>query len=77
MTDTDQASGPTFHCNVEIEKNLCVLGLAFSVGDVTSGGVFAFFWPTLPGPGRQSNEPIFWRKVLLNTRLSSESLEPF
>jgi len=28
-------------------------------GDVTSGGVFAFFWPTLPGPGHQPDQPYF------------------
>ena len=33
--------------------------------DVTRGGVLAFLWPTLPGPRRQSNEPIFWFKLFL------------
>jgi len=32
---------------------------------------FSSFWPTLPDPGHQTNEPVF-----LDTRLSSELLEP-
>ena len=51
------------------------MGLGFSIGVVTSGVVFSSFWPTLPDPGGQTNEPIFWLKVFLKTRLSSESLE--
>ena len=39
-------------------------------------GVFAFLWPTLPGPGHPSNEPTFWPKYFYETRLSYESLEP-
>ena len=49
---------------VPTEKNFfSVLGT--SLGDVTSGGVLAFLWPTLLGPRRQSNEPIFWLKLFL------------
>ena len=50
----DSASLPA-----SIENFFSVLGLGFSMGDVTSGGVFAFFWLMLPGPGRQPNEPFF------------------
>jgi len=52
------------------------LGLGFTWGDVTSGVVLAFLLPTFRGPGPQSNEPIFGLKFLLETRVSSESLEP-
>jgi len=52
------------------------LGLRFSWGGVTSRGVFAFLWPTLHGPGRQSNGLTFWPKYFYETRLSHESLEP-
>jgi len=45
-------------------------------GDAISGGVFAFFWPTLPRPRRQSNQPIFSLKFFFETRLSYKSLEP-
>jgi len=31
-------------------KKKFVFGLAFAGGNVTSEGVFAFFWPPLPGP---------------------------
>jgi len=44
------------------KKTFSVLRLGFSWGDVISGGVIAFSWLTLPGPGRQSNEPIFCLK---------------
>ena len=43
------------------KKVFSVLGT--SLGDVTSGDVLAFLWPTLPGPRHQSNEPIFWLKL--------------
>ena len=36
---------------------------------------FAFLWPIFRGPGRRSNEPIIWLKFVLETRLSSETLE--
>jgi len=52
------------------------LGLEFSWGDVKSGVVLAFLWPTLPGPGRQSNGSIFCLKFFLEARQSSESAEP-
>jgi len=29
------------------------------VSDVPNWGVFAYFWLSLPGPGRQPNEPFF------------------
>jgi len=58
------------------KKKFLVLGLGFFWGDVTSGGVFAFSWPTLPGPGRQSNGPTSCPKYFLHTRLSYEFLEP-
>ena len=37
---------------------------------------FSFYWPSLRGPGRESNEPIVSRKFCLETRLSYKSLEP-
>jgi len=40
------------------------------------GVLFTSFWPILPEPGRQTNEPIFWLKVCLETRLLSKSFEP-
>jgi len=52
------------------------LDLGISGGDVTSGGVFAFFWTILPGPGREPNQPYFWFEVFLETRPKSASLEP-
>jgi len=52
------------------------LGEGFSWGVVTGGGVFAFLWPNLPGPGRPSNGPTFWPKYYYETRLSHESLDP-
>jgi len=51
------------------------MGFGFSWGVVKSGGVFAFLWPILPGPGRPSNGPTFWPKYFHETRLSHESLE--
>jgi len=45
------------------------------VGDITNG-MFLFFWRILSGPGRQPNEPIFWIKIILESKLPSESLEP-
>jgi len=47
----------------------------FSGWGFTSGGVFAFLWPTLPGPGRPSNGPTFCPKYFYETRLSYESVE--
>jgi len=38
-----------------VSKKFSVLGLGFSWGEVKSGGVLAFLWPTLPGPGRLRN----------------------
>ena len=52
------------------------MGLGFSWGVVTSGGVFAFLWPTLHVHGRPSNRPKFWPKYFYESRLSHESLEP-
>jgi len=61
---------------VEIEKKFFVLGSGFSGGGRHKWGChFRFFWPTLRGPGRQSNEQLFSLKFLFETRLSSESLE--
>ena len=60
---------------VSTEKNFSVLGLGFPKRDVTSS-FFAFLRPTLASRRRQSNKPIFWRKVSLEIRLSSESLKP-
>jgi len=34
------------------------------------------FWPNLPGPWRQTNEPFFRIKPCLETRLTFASLEP-
>jgi len=61
---------------VSSQKKISVLGLGFSSGGVTSGGVFVFLWPTLHDPGRPSNVPTFWPKYFYETRLSHESLEP-
>jgi len=61
---------------VSSQKKFSVLGLGFSWGGVTSGGVFVFLWPTLHGLGRPSNGPTFWPKYFCETRLSHESLEP-
>ena len=49
--------------------NLKVLGFRFFVGDVISGVGFRYFWPSLPGPDCQHQEPLFWFKFLLQTRL--------
>jgi len=61
---------------VSSQKKFSVLGLGFSWGDVTSGGIFVFLWPNLHGPGRPANGPTFWPKYFYETRLSHESLEP-
>jgi len=39
------------------------------------GVSFSFYWPSLCGPGCQSNEPIVSIKFCLETRISYESLE--
>ena len=49
------------------------MGSGFCSGDVTKMGVN--FWPTLTGPGRQSNAPFFCLKIVLESRRSSASLE--
>jgi len=52
-------------------------GFGVRLGEASQvGGVFAFFWPTLPGPGHPSNGPTFWPKYFYEARLSHESLEP-
>jgi len=61
---------------VPSQKKCSVLSLGFSWGDVTSGSVLAFLWPTLRGPGRPWNGPTFWPKYFLEIRLSYEFLEP-
>ena len=48
---------------VDIEKKICVLGLSFSGGNVTSRCVFVLFWPSLPGPGRCPDRPFFGLKI--------------
>ena len=58
------------------KKIIFSFGLGVLLGVVTSGGVFAFFWPTLAGLRRQSNGPTFSIKYFDETRLSHESLEP-
>jgi len=63
------------HRNI-VENINWVLSEQSIVGDVASGDVFAFFWPPLPGPGRQSIEPYCWLTFCLETRPKSESLEP-
>ena len=61
---------------VEIKKKKNLLWVWGSLGETSQvWGVFAFFWPTLRGPGRQSHESIFSFKILCKTRLSSQSLE--
>jgi len=44
---------------VPTEIFFSVLGLGFFGGTSLVWVVVAFVWPTLPGPGRQSNEPMF------------------
>jgi len=61
---------------VSSQKKIFSFGFGVLLGGVTSGGVFAFLWPTLHGPGHPSNGPTFWPKFLNETRLSHESLEP-
>ena len=56
------------------KKTFFVIGLVFAGGNFTSGSVFAFFWPPLPGP--QSIDPFVWLKFFLETRLKFASLEP-
>jgi len=51
---------------VNNEKKNFVLDLSFSGGIVTSRGVFALFWPSLPGSGRRPNGPsMFWTQSLV------------
>jgi len=50
--------------------------LEFAGGNVTSGDVFAFFWPPLPGPGPQPIYSFFGLKFFSETRKKSVSLEP-
>ena len=50
-------------------------GWGVRLGEARKVGVFLFFWPTLTGPGRQSNEPKFWLKRFLKTRWSPASIE--
>jgi len=45
-------------------------------GDRCKWGCFDFFWPPLPGPGPQPIGPLFWLKIVLETRPKSASLEP-
>ena len=61
---------------VSSQKKNFSFGLGVLVGGVTSGGVFAFLWPTLTGPGRQSNGPTFSIEYVYETRISHETLEP-
>jgi len=60
---------------VPSQKKIFSFGFGVLLGVVTSGGVFAFLWPTLHGPGRPRNGPTFWPKYFYETRLSHESLE--
>ena len=57
-------------------KKITWFGLGVLLGGRHKVGVFLNFWPTLTGPGRQSNEP-FFGSIFLETRRSSASLEPF
>jgi len=43
---------------IEIEKNFFVLRFGLCGGG-HKREMFLRFWPTLPGPGRQPNEPFF------------------
>ena len=62
---------------VEIEKKLFRFGFVVLWGRTSQVGVsFSFYWPSLRGPGRQSNGPIVSLKFCLETRLSYQSLEP-
>jgi len=58
------------------KKNFFVFDLAFAGRNVTSGGVFAFSWPILFGPGPQPIDPFFWLKFFSETRSKCMSLEP-
>jgi len=53
-----------------------IFGLGFAGGSAASWSIFAFFWPPLPDPGPQSIGPLFWLKILWETRSKSASLEP-
>jgi len=62
---------------LEIEKkNFFVLRLGFSGGDVTSGGVISVFWAYFTRPWMPIQWANFFAQVFVETRLSSESLEP-
>ena len=56
---------------VKIEKKIFRFGFELFWGNITSRGVFALFWPSLPGPA-----PFFGLKIQLKTRSKSVSIEP-
>jgi len=60
---------------VQLEKNFSALGLGFYVVDVTSG-VFCSFLAEFTWPWAPTKRDIFWLKLVLQSRLSSASLEP-
>jgi len=61
---------------VDFEKNIFILGLGFSVGDVIMGACLCHFMTEVTWPWVSIQQAIFWLKLFLESRLSSESLEP-
>jgi len=61
---------------VSSQKNFSVLGLGFSWGDVTSGGVLAFYGLLYPDLDAKRMAQHFGPSIFLETRLSYEFLEP-
>ena len=59
-----------------IKKNIFWFGWGVRLGQARKVGVFSVYWPTLTGPGRQSNELKFWIKLFLETRWSPSSTQP-
>jgi len=60
---------------VKIEK-IFRFGSGVLFGGRHKWGYFCIFWSILAGHRRQSNEPFFWLNIVLESRLSSASLEP-
>ena len=74
-----ELSKPSTHCAslvVKIEKKRFSFLVGVSGRDVTKKACFGI-WPLLAGPGPQPIDPLFWLKVLLETRSKSASVEPW
>ena len=56
-------------------KNKFLIWVRDSLVGSSQIGVFSNFWPNLSGSERQSNEPKFWLKILLEARWSPASIE--